>query len=340
MKQYSPEYQQEASHSQPETATRDPSWRLVPIKPKFPDQRQAHVFKSWQNFVRALLYLTPAFLVFAIFSYLPLFQAIWLSLHITDEVGNPVHFIGLQYYTNIFNPSGSGGASYLQSLLTSCQFSLMVVTLQILLGLALASFAQAKLRGIGIFRTIFTCSIAISLASAGVIWSLIYDPNNSAMMWLTNFLHLSQPGLLNNSSTALPAIAIMTVWSGLGFNFVITLAGMQAIPAEIYESAALDGAGSWHTFRHITFPLLTPILLFLLVVNTIQSFQAFTQFSVLMNGPGPDSSTNVFVYATYQSFWFDHRYGFASAMSIILFIILLVLGLLQLGFLGRRVHYQ
>jgi ABC-type sugar transport system permease subunit len=287
----------------------------------------------------ALLYLTPAFLVFAVFSYFPLFQAIWLSMHITDEIGSPVRFIGLRYYLNILNLDGSGENTYLQSLLTSCQFVLMTVILQVLLGLGLAALAQARVRGIGIFRTIFTCSIAVSLASASVIWSLIYDPNTSATTWLVNLLHLPQPGLLNNPSTALVAVAIMSAWSGLGFNFVITFAGMQAIPVELYESAALDGAGRWSIFRHITLPLLTPILLFLLVVNTIQGFQAFTQFSVLMGGPGPQGSTNVFTYATYQSFWLDQRYGFASAMSIILFMILLILSSLQLGFLGRRVHY-
>lgn len=303
-------------------------------------QRRMRVSRQWRDFAWAMLYLAPALLIFAVFDYYPFFQAFWLSLHITDEVGNPVHFVGLHYYGNIFNLDGSGDATYIQSLLKSCQFALMVVVVQIPLGLLLASLAQARVRGIGTFRTIFTCSIAISLASAGVIWSLMYNPSTSTMVWLTAVLHLPQPGVLNNAATALPAIALMSVWSGLGFNFVISLAGMQAIPLELYESAALDGAGLWSTFRSITLPLLTPILLFLLVVNTIQSFQTFTQFNVLMNGPGPDGATNVFVYAIYQSFWFDHRYGFASAMSIVLFLILLLLSMLQLGFLGRRVHYR
>lgn len=324
--------------SQP--ALQNPSQRIAAVKQKYQHQRRLRVFKQLKNFTRALLYLAPAFTIFAVFSYLPLFQAIWLSLHITDEVGNPVRFVGLQYYANILNLGTHGGASYLQSLLTSCQFALMVVVLQILFGLGLAEVAQVKTRGIGIFRTIFTCTIALSLASASVIWSLVYDPSTSAMVWLTNFLHLSQPGLLNNASTALPAIALMTIWSGLGFNFVIILAGIQAVPTELYESAALDGAGRWYKFRYISLPLLTPILFFLLIVDTIQSFQSFTQFNVMMNGPGPESSTNVFVYATYQSFWFDHRYGFASAMSIVLFLILLLLSLLQIAFLGRRVHYR
>lgn len=303
-------------------------------------QRRLRIGKKLRDFGLALLYLFPAFVIFILFSYTPFFQAIWLSLHITDEIGNPVRFVGLRYYLRIFNLDGLGDDEYIRSLITSGQFALMVVFLQIIGGLGLAVLAQAKVRAIGIFRTIFTSSIAISLASASVIWALIYNPSTNVTTWLTNFLNLSQPGLLNNGSTALPAIAIMTVWSGLGFNFVITLAGMQAIPDELYESAALDGAGPWNAFRHITLPLLSPVLLFLLVVNTIQSFQAFTQFNVLIGGPGPDNATNVFVYAIYQSFWLDHRDGFASAMSMILFIILLLLSSLQLIFLGRRVHYR
>ena len=115
---------------------------------------------------------------------------------------------------------------------------------------------------------------------------------------------------------------------------------MQAVPTELYESASLDGAGPWNRFRHITLPLLTPVLLFLVVVNSIQGFQDFTQFAVLIGNPGPRNATNVFVYATYQAFWLDHRYGFASALSVVLFLIILVLSLLQLSFLGKKVHYQ
>ncbi|QBD78643.1 sugar ABC transporter permease [Ktedonosporobacter rubrisoli] len=340
MQQHPSASRQEAHFSQLDTEIFELSQPAAPARSKLQGQKRIRVQQKLRDSGLALLFLAPAFALFIIFSYYPFFRAIWLSLNITNELGNPVRFIGLDYYIRILNLRGDGDGEYLRSLLTSCQFALIVVTLQLLIGIGLAALAQAKLKGIGIFRTIFTFSIAISLASSSVIWSLIYDPTTNVTTWLANLLRLPQPGLLNNAATALLAIAVMTVWSGLGFNFVISLAGMQAIPEELYESAALDGAGPWQAFRHITLPLLTPILLFLLVINTIQSFQAFTQFSVLMNGEGPDSATNVFVYATYHAFWFDHRYGFASAMSIILFLILLLLSSLQFIFLGRRVHYR
>lgn len=303
-------------------------------------QRRSRTQKQWRDLGWAMLYLAPALILFAVFSYYPFFRAVWLSMNVTDDIGNPVRFVGFHYYLSIFNLDGSGDSTYIQSLFTSCRFAVMVVLLEIVFGIGLALLTQANIRGVGVFRVIFTLSIAVSLASAGVFWSLLYDPSTALMTWVSNVFHLAEPGVLNNASTALPAMAIMTVWSGLGFNFVIALAGLQAIPLELYESSSLDGAGYWNRFRYITLPLLTPILLFLLIVNTIQSFQAFTQFNVLMAGPGPDNSTNVLIYQTFQSFWIDHRDGFASAMSIVLFVILLILSSLQIGFLGRKVNYQ
>jgi ABC-type sugar transport system permease subunit len=284
----------------------------------------------------SLLYCSPALIIFFLFTYYPFFRAIFLSLHITNAAGEPVRFIGLDYYLRVLALDGTGRTNYLESIATSFRFVLMVVPPVIVLAIGLAALATARVRGIHIFRTIFTSSIAISLASAGVIWALIYNPSTKATTWLVDLLGLSSPSLLANPSTALPAVAVMTIWSGIGFNFIIALAGMQAIPSDLYESAAIDGAGRWHAFRFITLPLLSPTLLFLLVIGTIGALQAFTQFHLLM----PDSPNTVFVYDTYRAFWYDNRYGLASAMSIIIFIILLVLTLVQYRLLNQRVHYQ
>jgi ABC-type sugar transport system permease subunit len=132
----------------------------------------------------------------------------------------------------------------------------------------------------------------------------------------------------------------MTIWTSLGFNFIIALAGMQAIPQDLYESARIDGAGGWPMFRHITLPLLSPTLLFLFIISTISTFQAFTQFNVLIANEGPNGSTNVMVYALFNSFFKENRYGFASAIAVVLFIVILILSIIQFRLLDRRVHYQ
>lgn len=295
----------------------------------------AHRPQNITAILRSLIYFAPALLIFALFSYGPFLRSIWLSLHVTNATGDPVRFNGLTYYWRIFSQR-----EYLEAIGLTLKFAAMVVPLSIASGLALAVLASARLRRIRWFRTIFTSSIAISLASAGVVFSMLYSPVIGVTAGLERLLGLTSPGLLSNASTALAAVAVMTAWSGLGFNFVLCLSGMQAIPEEIYESAALDGATGWRLFREMTLPLLAPTLLFLLVVGTINSAQAFTQFNVLMSGPGPESSTNVFVYSTFRMFWFENRYGFSSAMSIVLFALLFVLSLLQFRTLDSRVHYQ
>jgi sn-glycerol 3-phosphate transport system permease protein len=308
----------------------------------FPDATKvaAKRKQQWKEFGRALLYMSPAILFLIAFTYIPFLRSIWLSFFVTNPQGQTVRFNDIKYYSRIFNLDGSGRTEYLKSILTTVYFSLMVVPLGIIFALGLALLATLRVKAIAFFRTIFTSSIAISVASASVIWALIYSPTTKATQWIIELLHLSSGSLLQNSSTALLAVAFTTVWTALGFNFIVTLSGIQAIPEDIYESALIDGATNWKSFRFITLPLLTPTLLFLILINTIQSFQAFTQFNVLIGNEGPDNATNVFVYSIFTAFWKDNRYGFASAMSVVLFLILLVLTFIQYRLLDRRVHYQ
>jgi sn-glycerol 3-phosphate transport system permease protein len=296
--------------------------------------------RQWQEFGRALLYMAPAIVFLIAFTYIPFLRSIWLSFFVTTPQGATARFNGINYYTRIFNLDGSGRTEYLKSIGTSLYFAILVVPLGIVFALALALFATIKVKAITVFRTIFTSSIAISVASASVIWALIYSPATRATQWLIELLHLSSGTLLQDSRTALFAVAFMTTWTSLGFNFIVTLSGLQAIPQDMYESAQIDGANAWESFRFITIPLLSPTLLFLVLINMIQSFQAFTQFNVLIGNEGPDNATNVFVYSIFTAFWKDNRYGFASAMSVVLFLILLILTFIQFRLLDRRVHYQ
>ncbi len=305
-----------------------------------PQSRRPAGRRNWGDLGWAVLYMAPALIVFAAFTYIPFFRSIWLSLFITDPIGNPSRFNDIKYYSRILNLDGSGRTEYLRSILTTFQFVLLVVPTGMVLAVGLALLASARVRAIGVFRTIFTSTVAISVASASVIWALIYNPSLGLTRWVLDGLHLHTEGVLLDPVTALPAVAFMTVWTTLGFNFIIVLAGLQAIPQDLYESSRIDGAGGWNTFRHITLPLLTPTLLFLLIIATISAFQAFTQFNVLIANEGPDGTTNVVVFALYSAFFKDNRYGFASAVGVVLFVVLLVLSVVQFRLLDRRVHYQ
>jgi ABC-type sugar transport system permease subunit len=278
----------------------------------------------------ALAYLAPALVLFAVFTFWPFLKAVQMSFFLVDRnTFEPAKWFGLGYYERIFNLGQAAlGDDWVRSIATTFQFTLMVVPFTLAGALGLALLAATKVKGIGAFRTVFTSSLAISLASAGVIWSLIYSPN------LKLFDHV-----LTDARTALPAVAVMTVWTNLGFAFIVLLAGLQAIPQELWESAKIDGAGPQRTFWHVTLPLLSPTLLFLLMTSTIGSFQAFTQFKVLVDSVGPDQSTNVLVYALFSAFWTENNYGFAAALSVVLFALLLIVSVIQYK-LDTRVHYQ
>jgi sn-glycerol 3-phosphate transport system permease protein len=333
-----PGAQERAQISNPAVGDSGPAGGLIalPNAARAAAKRKQH----WQELGRALLYMAPAIIFLIAFTYIPFLRSIWLSFFVTTPQGATARFNGINYYLRIFNLDGSGRTEYLRSIGTTIYFAILVVPLGIIFALALALFATIKVKAIAVFRTIFTSSIAISVASASVIWALIYSPTTKATQWLIELLHVNSGSLLQSSSTALFAVAFMTTWSALGFNFIVTLSGLQAIPEDIYESAQIDGATAWTAFRFITIPLLSPTLLFLVLINTIQSFQAFTQFNVLIGNEGPDNATNVFVYSIFTAFWKDNRYGFASAMSVVLFLILLVLTFIQFRLLDRRVHYQ
>jgi ABC-type sugar transport system permease subunit len=297
--------------------------------------------QPWKRLMVPLLYMSPAIVLFIAFTYAPFVRAISLSFFtVNRNTFQPARFVGLDYYKRILDLGGSPfGSMYLHSLLTTIEFALMVVPPSLIAALALAVLAQAKLKSIGLFRSIFTSTIAISVASAAVIWSLIFSPNARLFQGLIELLHLNATSVLTDSRTALPAVALTTVWTGLGFNFIIALAGLQAIPRDLYESALIDGAEGWKTFRYVTLPMLGPTLLFLLIMTSISCFEAFTQFKVLIDSVGPDQSTNVFVYSIFDSFWMENNYGLASAMSVILFLAILGMTLVQFR-LDAKVHYQ
>jgi ABC-type sugar transport system permease subunit len=293
------------------------------------------------DFWPALLYMAPALVLCLAFVFIPFVRAVWLSFFVVDRNSfEPSAFYGLNYYGRIFNLGDAAlGDDWLRSILATLAFALMVVPASLVAALGLAYLATAPVRRIGLFRTLFSTSVAVSVASASVIWSLIFSPNTRLFTWLLELLGSQATGVLTDSRLALPAVAFMTVWSGLGFNFIIALAGLQAVPHELLESARIDGASRRQSFRHVTLPLLGPTLLFLLIITTITSFQAFTQFKVMIDSAGPDRSTNVFVYSIFTAFWSENNYGFASAMSVVLFFILLGLSWLQFR-LDRTVHYQ
>jgi multiple sugar transport system permease protein/sn-glycerol 3-phosphate transport system permease protein len=243
-------------------------------------------------------------------------------------------FNGLDNYQRIFQ-----GKDLYNSLKVSFLFALYVVPSTIILALFLAILANVRLRGISIFRIIFSSTIAVSAAAASLVFQFFYNPANGIFNYMLDLVGLPRVQWLVSDSTALISVSILTVWLQLGFCTVLLLAALQGISQELYESATIDGAGFWASFRHITIPMISPTIFFLVVVQTLSALQTFTQINVLTKG-GPVGSTNVLVYLIYSAFYFNNQYGIAATISVVLFLLMLILTIIQFGVLERRVFYS
>jgi sn-glycerol 3-phosphate transport system permease protein len=280
----------------------------------------------------ALLLMLPSIAVFTVFAFYPLVRTVWLGLHEEDPFGRRRTYVGFERLLDVVQSD-----SFQNSLWVTLQFTLLVVPLGLALGLGLALLAHQKLRGITVFRTIFSSTVATSVAVASLMWLTLFNQNIGVINQLLAEFDRGPVRWLQDPATALYAVSVTTVWQNLGVTFIIISAGLQSLPEELYEAARVDGIGKWRQFRHITLPLLSPTLMFAGVVLTISAFQSFGQIDLLTEG-GPLDRTNVIVYSIFRTTR-EGDYGFAAAQATILFSILVVLTLVQFRVLERRTFY-
>ncbi|MDR4317983.1 glycerol-3-phosphate ABC transporter permease [Niallia circulans] len=287
-----------------------------------------------QYWLKGMLFLLPSILLFSVFLFYPLGRTIFLSFFLTDNRGDPTVFVGLENYLEIFK-----SAIFLQSLKSTFLFALYTVPGSIIVSLFLAILANEKLCGIGVFRTVFSSSMGISVAAASVFWMFLFHPTIGWLNRIVKTFGLEPIGWLTDPNWALFSVSISTIWMNVGFTFLILLGGLQSIDSYLYESADIDGAGYFYKLRRITIPMLSPTLFFVLTVTLINAFQTFGQVDMLTRG-GPQNETNLIVYSIYQEAFMNYQYGTASAQAIILFVIILVLTIIQFKLGERKVHYQ
>jgi sn-glycerol 3-phosphate transport system permease protein len=283
----------------------------------------------------SLLYLLPSLVAFTIFVFYPVVKSVWISLHADNPFGGTSDvFVGLDQYKNALSSD-----SYRNSLKITLLYSLYTVPLGLLAALLLAVMANLRLRAISVYRVAFAITIGVSVGAGAVIFALLYNPSVGVLNYFLTQIGLSPVQWLTHTNSALWAIAIGTIWLGLGFNFTILLSGLQGIPEELYESAKIDGASPARIFFNVTLPLLSPTLFFVSVISVIAAFQSFAQIDVLTKG-GPAGSTNVVVYSIYRDAFFNFHSAYASAQAVILFVILVAFTGIQFKSLEGRVFYQ
>lgn len=295
--------------------------------------------RSWQSpGVIAALFLLPNLLGFALFHLGPVLASAGLSLFQWDLLGT-ARFVGLGNYG--FYLFGTDVNSYLfrKCALNTLYYAILVIPGVISVSLGLALLANQRVAGVKLFRTIYFIPVVSSMVAVAMAFRWLYSYDWGIINYLLSSVGLPRVHWLGDPRIALPSVSLLTVWKWAGYNMVIFLAGLQGIPAPLYEAAKIDGAGAWRSFRHITLPLLTPTIFFVLIMSTISSFQAFDVIYIMTQG-GPANSTMVYNYLVYLTAFRFLRFGDASALAYMLLAVIFGLSLAQWRTMGRRVQYE
>ena len=247
-------------------------------------------------------------------------------------------FIGLENYRYIFTDE-FGAPEFLRSIRNSGYYALGV-PLNIAVSLSIALLLNQRLKAVSLFRTAYFLPTITSTAAISVVWIWIYHPADYGLLnSILLKLGLSSLRWLRDPHLAMPALILMGLWRGMGYNIIIFLAGLQSIPTSLYEAAEIDGAGSWPRFWNVTLPLLSPTTFYVLVIGVVNSLKAFTQMHMMTEG-GPLGATTTITYYLYQEAFEHFTMGRASAVACVLFVILLIFTLIQFKVVGSRIHYE
>jgi multiple sugar transport system permease protein len=295
------------------------------------------ILKEMRREWTAYLWHAPGLLIFAVFVAYALYSSFVLSFQQWNILEPEKRFVGLENYREVL-----GDDTFWRSLGHTAYYMLGSVPTQMAIGLGLAVLLNSKIRGLSLFRTAYYLPVITPIVIAAIIWKWVYEVDfGLANYYLQRLGIIDEPLLwLSDPTLAMPAVIVMIVWKAVGFNMIIYLAGLQAIPHEYYEAADVDGAGPWQSFRRITFPLVAPTTLFLLVLNMIGAMKSFEQIFVMTQGgpPGPGGATTTVVYWIYQQAFVYFRMGYASALAYVLFALMFVLSLWMFRYYIKRIE--
>jgi multiple sugar transport system permease protein len=272
--------------------------------------------RFWRRNGTGLLFISPWLVGFLLFTAGPLLSSIYLSFTNYDIISKP-QWIGLSNYRSL----AGDDPMFWKSLWVTVRFALTSVPLGVIVGVGLALLLNVKVHGIAIFRTILFMPSVMPVVATSVVFAWLLNPEIGLVNGLLNLAHIKGPAWLQDTSWAPWSLVFMSIW-GVGGSMVIYLAGLKDVPEYLYEAATLDGAGGWRRLRHITLPLLTPVIFFNLVMGIIGAFQYFTQAYIMTQG-GPEGSTTFYALYLFQRSWKYFDMGYACAMAWILFVVVM-----------------
>jgi multiple sugar transport system permease protein len=288
--------------------------------------------RGWRIALVAMAFVAPSLVPLLLFMVGPMVASGGISL-LSWDLLSPAKWVGTANYRLLLHDE-----DFHRALLHTLAFIGAYLPLVLVGGLALALALNQRLRGLGWFRTVYFLPVVTSWVVVALIWKWLLNPGTGLVNQALGLVGIAGPGWWVDPNWAMPSIVLASAWKDVGFVMVILLAGLQAIPEEYYEAAALDGQGRWGRFRHVTLPLLTPAIFFVVVISLINNFQVFDQVWV-MTGGGPADSTTVVMQQVVKNAFSFGRMGYAAAMSWVLFAVILAVTLVQLRLQRRWVNY-
>ena len=271
----------------------------------------------------AILMLLPALVLILVFLIVPIVLTFILAFTNARLISpEPARFIGVDNFVRLF-----GSDTFWASLRNTVIFAVVIVPFQSALALVLAFLVNTKTRGTNFFRTVYFLPVVTSIVVVSMLWLFLYQPNGLINALLAK-VGIQGPDWLGNPNTALLAIIVLSAWQAVGFHMVIWLSGLQTIPGELYEAADLDGANTWQKFAHVTWPGLRQTRTFILITITISAFALFSQVNLMTDG-GPLDATTTLVYQAVRTGFQQQQTGYASAISLVFFVLVLAVSLIQ-----------
>ncbi|GII91110.1 sugar ABC transporter permease [Sinosporangium siamense] len=280
-----------------------------------------------------LFFLAPSAVPLVLFTLVPMVGSLWVSLHEWNLIGT-MRWVGLANYAALL----SDGDAW-RALLNTVLYIAGYLPLVYIGGLGLAVALNRVTRGRDLFRSVYFLPVITSWVVVALMWKWLLNPSEGIVNRLLALMGIEGPGWWTSEEWALPSVILASAWKDLGFVMVILLAGLQAVPRDVLEAARVDGAGAWRRFRDITFPLLTPSTFFVVVISLINGFQVFDQVYV-MTGGGPAGASEVVVERVYDLTFRYGRVGDASALSWVLFLVVLIVTVVQVRLQRRWVSYD
>jgi multiple sugar transport system permease protein len=282
--------------------------------------------------VTGYIFIAPFILGFLLWFLIPAVTSLWMAFQDWNMI-TPAKFVGLGNFRSLFTDQ-----LFWQALKVTTLYTAISVPLSMVLALLLALLMNTKVRGMGVFRTIYYLPSIVPAVANAVLWAWILNSDFGLLNALLHVFGLPKVLWLQQPAWALPALTLMSLW-GLGGPMVIYLAGLQGIPSEFYEAAEIDGAGAWEKLRHVTLPLMSPVIFFTLILGIIGTFQAFTAAYLITSG-GPQNATLFYVLYLWRNAFQYLKMGYAAALAWVLFFIIMGLTALIFRGIGSRVYYE